>query len=518
MKLLPLLLVFTLLALHVKAATFYVNATNLAPAAPFTNWPTAAADIQSAIDVATNGDQILVNDGVYQTGYSSLYVKYLYDPSGHLSRVLALRNRVTLTKAVTVQSVNGPAVTIIQGYQMTNHNNSITGDEAIRCAYLTNGACLSGFTLTNGASGQAGYPYCNGGGVWCESSSAVISNCVLVGNVAWIYGGGAFGGTFNNCIFAGNSNGVDGGGAAAGFNPFINIPMLNNCVLSNNTAGRNGGGSFSCTISNCLLIGNSAQQGGGGDEGGLVYNCILTNNSASFGGGGDDSWMFNCTIAGNSASTGGGVEGNSWLVNCVLNGNTATNNGGGTLGGELDNCLLINNWAQQDGGGAYYGGLYGCTIVSNSAASGGGIHSSWVVNSIIYFNTALDGTNNHTNSSMSSCCTMPLPDSGADNIALDPLFVDLANGILRLQSNSPCINAGNNSGDNEITGTDFDGSPRIVGGTVDIGAYEYQKPSSILSYAWAQKYGLPTDGSVDYLDLDGTGMNNWQKWIAGLNS
>jgi|ERR1035438_9885711 hypothetical protein len=56
--------------------------------------------------------------------------------------------------------------------------------------------------------------------------------------------------------------------------------------------------------------------------------------------------------------------------------------------------------------------------------------------------------------------------------------------------------------------------PRIVGGSVDMGAYEMQNPGFTLPYLWAQQYGLSCDGSID---SDRTGMNNWQKWLAGLN-
>ena len=133
----------------------------------------------------------------------------------------------------------------------------------------------------------------------------------------------------------------------------------------------------------------------------------------------------------------------------------------------------------------------------------------------MYFNTS----SNRANYSFSglnaenSCCTTPDP-GVAGNITSAPLFLDFAAGNLRLQSNSPCINSGNNTW--VASAIDLDDSPRVLGGTVDIGAYEFPLAASPFS-TWLQQYGLPADGSADLADFDHDGLNNWQEWTAGTN-
>src|SRR2546423_11450471 len=115
------------------ATTRYVNLSNPTPSSPYTSWATAATNIQNAVDVAVSGDLVLVNDGLYQTGGRIVF-----------ALLTSVTNRVAVTKPLKVQSVNGPAATIIQGRQIPGTTN---GFGAMRCGYLTNGAYLVGLTL-----------------------------------------------------------------------------------------------------------------------------------------------------------------------------------------------------------------------------------------------------------------------------------------------------------------------------------------------------------------------------------
>jgi hypothetical protein len=418
---------------NVWAATLYVDLNSTNPASPYAELPTAATNIQDAVDASTNGDLILVNDGIYQTGFRTT------DEWGAMMKI-TVTNRVVVNKPVTVQSLNGPSAAFING------------GGRYRGVYLTNGATLGGFTLASGATG------------W-RTLFAIIN----------VNGGGVIG--------------IRGGPGGANF----------------------GGG----VVSNCVLTGNSATGNGGGASGATLINCILNNNYAQNGGGADSARLVNCLVTSNSTPTFNNSPGQ-------VPGQIGT--GGGICSCSAINCVITRNIAWQ--GGGTYGGteLINCTIVSNSAAFDGGVYLPnypnpaiycVATNCIIYYNSAGTNANFGAGGVIVQSCTTPMPASGSGNLTNEPAFLDFAHGDYHLASDSLLINSGINAA---ITNsTDLDGNPRIAGRTVDIGAYEYQLPTSALSYAWAQQYGFPTDGSADGADPDCDGMSNWQEFMAGTN-
>ncbi len=221
---------------------------------------------------------------------------------------------------------------------------------------------------------------------------------------------------------------------------------------------------------------------------------------------------------------GGGVfcaSSDVFLTNCVITDNTVYTNsngsvigsGGGVYGGTLYNCLVASNTAAVSGGGAIASTLYNCTVTGNHANRyGGGVYSSALTNCIVYLNRAVPPSDNHGLASLNHCCTTPMPTNGVGNITNAPQFVNYRGGDLRLLGNSRCMDAG----DNNAVGTSIDlaGNPRIVRGTVDMGAYEFQGTNSVVFYAWLPYHGIVPDGTTDYQDPDGDGMNNWEEWVC----
>ena len=385
--------------------------------------PADYQNIKAAVNAATGGDTIQVVPGTY-------------GGSNNLG--------LTLNKAITIESTDGAATTIID----CSTDNFV----------FVNSACtIRGFTFENSRSGDASPLFLqtdatitgcafknntnfggNGGGIELNGGTATISNCTFdhqSGSGAISSSGGSA--NISNCSFT-NGNGQSGGGGGA-INLNTGNVTITGCTFSHNTGGSQAGGVFywrngALTISQSTFTDNSTSYGGvvlAGTQG--------INSPVSFS---------QCTFSGNTASISGGVAaleaGSSGLTsvtatNCLFLNNTAANDGavvdGNTAGASPNRVNIVNS------------SFFGNQVTGSGQTgviSGGATTTVQITNSILFGDlTPKEISTLHP----SNAITIDHSDikggfAGTGNINADPLYVDPAGGNLQTLPISPVINAG----------------------------------------------------------------------------
>ena len=334
--------------------------------------PGQYATIQAAIDVAVDGDVVLVAPGTYHEA-----INYA-------------------GKSLIVESEEGAEATIIDASGLETSAVTVDGDAGV-------GTVLRGFTITGGIGFSTSQGF-TGGGVRVSQAALTMDSCIITGTGSeqtWA-GGGLEAGTDSdllvvNTTFAHNAAAI-GGGAVVVQNQQARFM---DCEFRHN-ASANGGGinintGANATLLRCRIDQNAvapwpdAQRAVGG--GVLAFNhvhvivdqCeILHNTSESIGGGVDATdtiVMRDCLFQGNQAQTNDGSGGGAyvrsgWIERCVFKDNVADDAGGGLVlqGGTLLESTFDGNHAWSHGGARVSSGwIERCVFKDNVAefASGG---------------------------------------------------------------------------------------------------------------------------------------------------
>jgi parallel beta-helix repeat protein len=438
-------------------STVFVDASATGPNTGST-WANAYSNLALALDYAVSGETIDVAQGTY---YASSDASR-FDTFQLVDGVSVEGGFAGLADPNAARDVSTYTTTLsgdigTPGVIGDNTYNVVTGSGT------DNTAMLDGFTIT---AGYASNYHPTGGGIIDFSGSPTITDSIISGNTST----GAGGGMFN----------------------YQSSPILNDCTISGNTgssgAGMNNEQDSSPVLTDCKISGNTANQGGGG-----IYNDYSSPTLVS------------CTISGNSAADFGGGIGDDHssptLINCVLSGNSAVQSGGALSDTDADSLPTLTN----------------CTLTGNSAGTtGGALYDSFsakatLTNCILWADTAPIGNEVDNVALGTAAITFSDIDQSGfagsnNNIDADPKFVRNVGtngasdfGDLRLQGASPAINSGSNTAiPNGIT-TDLAGNNRIIGGTVDMGAYESIATHLVFAI---QPPGSPAAGQMFSVTID----------------
>lgn len=364
-----------------------------------TSWTDAFNDLQDALAIAVEGDQIWVAGGTYLPGSDPtatfLLTINIQLYGGFDGTETALDERDNPADHPTILSgdLNGDDVDDdFINSKSDNVMTVLTVDETVK-----NNALLDGFTVKGGhADGGSPAEAGSGGGIYC-SGKLTVRECVFEQNFAitnggamYITGSGAEGGLIEQCKF--EKNRVSNGDNSTTHGGAIYLSLvkgegyqINGSSFDSNFGGWAGG----LHILNSTVIlegdsftGNHTERHGGGiryringtetDLSLVINNCLFENNEASFGGGmyvfsegenisvevtnsefiGNDGVLqglpgWDAGSGGVSYNAGGGATNSSFYVdNCLFSANQSTYYDGGlgvSLFGDGDQVVIKNS-------------------------------------------------------------------------------------------------------------------------------------------------------------------------------
>lgn len=321
--------------------------------------------VQSAIDAAVKGDQILIAPGTYN------------------------ESLVMPSIGIEVIGMKGPDVTTIDATGL---------DGSVVLCYIDpkdqdphSDDSITGLSLTGGTGTE--HPVWEthlGGCIFILNTSPTISNCIVYGNTAE-FGAGGFWvqdshSQISNVYFEDNHvyKFSRGGGA---FYLWNSTATVTGCTFVNNSSDSGGAlkckGSDSSVISGCTFNSNHANDHGGAiattNSTSIFDGCNFTGNTADFMGGaasidnGDAGIVFsNCTFYENAAVISGGAlrihQTGAVVEKCVFIGNSGPYGGGGIVVNGITSpgvCTVSGSTFQDNDGGSNGGGIHNTNISSS---------------------------------------------------------------------------------------------------------------------------------------------------------
>ena len=398
--------------------------------------PAEYPTIQAGINAALEGDHVIVHPRIY-TGQGNCDI----DLEGKEITVRSIDPtdpNIVADTIIDLQNADYEAAFFIRGRgdEYGNYHPTLDGFTIANCSGWTAIHCyLSSPTIRNCVISGDDLNYWQkrgGGGIVCEQSSAVITNCIIT-NIG------------GDCRFQEEGGAISLWSWEPEIQPRPEI-TINNCIISNNQSCW---GVIEClfvnaTINNCTIAGNRS----------IDYE---DDYWYSFGGGvlidGSNVTINNCIFWDNIADDGPQITIIDWeddWYNEEMTPSRATVSYSDVQGGESDVLIIPDPW------------LY--------------FETGYIDPNAIDPNTLTWGPGNIDVDPM----FVRDANDGGDGWFDDPYTRDIdesANNIqgdYHLMGGSPCIDAGDPNYAADPNETDIDGQARIVGGGIDIGADELQ--------------------------------------------